>query len=209
RLRAARLSVGIRPAEGVEALTRILAHAAPPQIAISTVPIAAAGWQVHGEPAALTPLSSAAVPSGARYSRQDIGTTFAAPISEVEQAIAAVWQQVLGIERVGREDNFFDLGGHSLLLVQAHAALVERLGRSLPVTDLFQFPTIQSLAEHLRGGEPAALRVASGPPPRTAAGEGTAIAIIGMAGRFPGAPDLETFWSNLREGVESIRPVGD
>src|SRR5262249_27273909 len=120
---------------------------------------------------------------------------------------AAVWRQLLGIDRIGREDNFFDLGGHSLLLVQAHAALVERLGRSLPVTDLFQFPTIESLAEHLGGGQRASSRGATAAPARPAAGEGAAIAIIGMTGRFPGAPDLETFWSNLRNGVESIRPV--
>jgi acyl-CoA synthetase (AMP-forming)/AMP-acid ligase II len=67
----------------------------------------------------------------------------------LERDIAAIWQEVLGIDRVGSHDNFFDLGGHSLLLVAVHERLTVRLGRQLSILDLFQRPTVQALASHL------------------------------------------------------------
>jgi amino acid adenylation domain-containing protein len=81
-------------------------------------------------------------------------TPFAEPQSEMERLVAAVWRELLGLERVGLHDNFFDLGGHSLLLVQAHSRLESLLGRSLAMVDLFRFPTVESLAAHLKGDEP-------------------------------------------------------
>jgi predicted RecB family endonuclease len=59
---------------------------------------------------------------------------------------------VLGLERVGVRHNFFDLGGHSLLLVRLHARLQEALGRELSLVDLFNYPSIRALAEHLGQG---------------------------------------------------------
>jgi natural product biosynthesis luciferase-like monooxygenase protein len=76
---------------------------------------------------------------------------FVAPGNDLEQSIARIWQEILNLPRVGRRDSFFDLGGHSLLTVQVHARLRKELGLDLPLTDLFRFPTIQGLAEHLGG----------------------------------------------------------
>jgi acyl carrier protein len=76
-----------------------------------------------------------------------------APRHELERAIAQVWQDALQIEEVGARDNFFELGGHSLLLAQVRAKLRETLKREIPMSDLFQFPTIETLARHL--GRPA------------------------------------------------------
>jgi acyl carrier protein len=56
------------------------------------------------------------------------------------------------VDEVGVEENFFDLGGHSLLLVRLHGRLQQELGRELPLVDLFSYPTIRSLAEHLTAG---------------------------------------------------------
>jgi acyl carrier protein len=67
-----------------------------------------------------------------------------------------VLRQVLGIERVGRNDNFFDLGAHSLLMIRAAGALEERLARKVEVLELFQYPSIALLAQYLEG-EAAAL----------------------------------------------------
>jgi amino acid adenylation domain-containing protein len=86
--------------------------------------------------------------------RPDLEAEYVPPSDEIELAIAAIWQEVLGLERVGLYDNFFDLGGHSLLLIQIHDRLRERFGRSLPIVDLFKHPTVGALARHL-GGEPA------------------------------------------------------
>ena len=57
----------------------------------------------------------------------------------------------LGLSEVGTRDNFFELGGHSLLAVQAHREIVEATGAKLTVTDIFRFPTIAALADHLEG----------------------------------------------------------
>ncbi len=73
----------------------------------------------------------------------------ALPQTQLERDLAAIWQQVLGVEKVGIHDNFFDLGGHSLLMAQAHSRLQELLGREVPIVELFQYPTISLLAQHL------------------------------------------------------------
>ncbi len=74
--------------------------------------------------------------------------TFLAPQSDIERTIATVWQQVLGREHVGIHDNFFDIGGHSLLLVQVHTRLQQTYSQ-LTLVDLFRHPTISTLAAHL------------------------------------------------------------
>jgi natural product biosynthesis luciferase-like monooxygenase protein len=75
------------------------------------------------------------------------------PRGDTQEKLAAIWCRILGLGQVGSKDNFFDLGGHSLLAVQAHREIREALGRDLTVTDIFRFPTIGALAEHLEGGE--------------------------------------------------------
>ena len=128
------------------------------------------------------------------------------PRTPLEEEIAAVWREVLGLESVGVEDNFFDLGGHSLLVVRVHGRLLA-LGHKVEVVDLFQHPTVAALAAHLgsrrqEGEQTATVRRR---PNRPQTGEPAGdVAIVGLACRFPGAPDPDAFWRNLREGVESI-----
>ena len=87
-----------------------------------------------------------ATDSSGLHPRPDLPTAYVAPGNEVEQLLAGLWQDHFGIEKIGLEDNFFELGGHSLLAVQ----LLSRLGStfSIPLTlqDLFDHPTIGSLA---------------------------------------------------------------
>ncbi len=138
---------------------------------------------------------------------------YVAPRSEIEQQIAAVWCEILGVDRVGVRDNFFDLGGHSLRLLQVQAELLKRLGRELRAADLFQYPTVETLAARLmKEAAPdrslqraAAARIGAR---RRTDGDDT-VAVVAMAGRFPEAPDLEIFWRNIRDGVESIRVFTD
>ncbi|WP_435106796.1 AMP-binding protein, partial [Arhodomonas sp. AD133] len=77
------------------------------------------------------------------------GEAYEAPEGEVEEALAAVWAEVLGVERVGRYDDFFELGGHSLLAVQLVARVRERLHTDLAVVDLFRCSTLSALAERV------------------------------------------------------------
>jgi hypothetical protein len=72
-----------------------------------------------------------------------------APNGELERLIAAVWCDVLRLPTVGSRDNFFDLGGHSLLVVQVHQRLTSALQLTFPITDLFRFSTVQAIAGHL------------------------------------------------------------
>ena len=65
---------------------------------------------------------------------------FVAPRTELERAMAAVWQEVLGSRKVGLEDNFFDLGGHSLLMVRLRNRLQQALQTDISIIDLFRYP---------------------------------------------------------------------
>jgi natural product biosynthesis luciferase-like monooxygenase protein/amino acid adenylation domain-containing protein len=79
-----------------------------------------------------------------------------APGSALETCIAGIWQDVLQVTQVGVNDNFFDIGGHSLLVVKVHVRLRAAIDRPVTITDLFRFPTVQQLAAHLGGAAPAA-----------------------------------------------------
>jgi aryl carrier-like protein len=76
-----------------------------------------------------------------------------APRTSTEQTVADVWREVLGREKVGVHDNFFEVGGSSLLLVRIHARLREVLGREVTMVQLFRNPTVQSLARFLETQE--------------------------------------------------------
>src|SRR6267142_5213136 len=71
------------------------------------------------------------------------------PESELERTIVQLWQRILKLTEVGLDQNFFDLGGDSLLLVAVHSSLQKALQMRIPVTDLFEFPTIRKLAQRL------------------------------------------------------------
>jgi hypothetical protein len=87
---------------------------------------------------------------------------FAPPATPLEADIAAVWKNVLGITEVGLDDNFFDLGGTSLALMRAHNRLTADLRLDLSIVDLFEHPTVRSLAHRISRGD-------ANPPPHTAA----------------------------------------
>jgi hypothetical protein len=77
---------------------------------------------------------------------------FAEPATDIERTIAKLWQELLGRERIGVDDNFFDVGGHSLLVVRMHRQLRELISEPVSLTDLYRFPTIRSLTAFLSRG---------------------------------------------------------
>jgi amino acid adenylation domain-containing protein len=81
--------------------------------------------------------------------RPDLATHFIEPRNEIEQRLAAIWQTALKVEKVGVNDNFFELGGHSLLVVQIHQQICQEFNTNLTIAQIFQYPTIQSLAQYL------------------------------------------------------------
>ena len=126
---------------------------------------------------------------------------YVAPRATIEREIAEVWQDVLDLEQVGIDDNFFDLGGHSLLLLRLQARLREQLDLDVSVVELFGHPSVRALADHLLPEEHRESAAPSVSVRREGRGD---LAIVGMAGRFPGAGNLEEFWQNLRDGIESL-----
>ena len=71
--------------------------------------------------------------------------------NDVEKIVAAVWKEALNVESIGMDDNFFDLGAHSLMVAEVHARLQNTLGREISLVDLFQYSTSKTLAQHLSG----------------------------------------------------------
>jgi hypothetical protein len=83
---------------------------------------------------------------------QKVEVAYVAPQTDIEQIIASVWQELLGVEKVGLNDNFFDLGGNSLLLTKTYSEFKKRLPngvQSFSLIDLFNYSTIKSLSQHL------------------------------------------------------------
>ncbi|MFO0461124.1 MAG: amino acid adenylation domain-containing protein [Burkholderiales bacterium] len=149
-------------------------------------------------------LDRAALPSPPS-GRPELRQPFIEPDDPVEQRLADMIGRSLGIDRVGALDNFFELGGNSLAVLALLARRSTVAGWSLPVARFFVDPTPRGLASEIRaaGNAPA-------PAPRAPAGASTRgvenepIAIVGMALRVPGALDVEAFWRNLCDGIESI-----
>ncbi|HEX8924496.1 MAG TPA: non-ribosomal peptide synthetase [Terriglobales bacterium] len=77
------------------------------------------------------------------------------PRNELESVIAQTWKLALGVDSVGLNENFFDLGAHSLMVAEVHIQLQQQLGREFSLVDLFQFPTVSALAAHLDGAQAA------------------------------------------------------
>ncbi|MEH1791670.1 non-ribosomal peptide synthetase [Nostoc sp.] len=81
--------------------------------------------------------------------RPELETAYVSPRNEIERTVADIWQKVLKVEKVGIKDNFFDLGGHSLNVLQVYSKVRELLKADLAITDLFKYPTINSLSQYL------------------------------------------------------------
>ncbi len=150
-----------------------------------------------------------ALPSPDR-SRPELSSSFLEPRTPTEQRVCQVWAGLLDVDRVGVEDNFFELGGTSLLAVKAAAELGAKLGAPLPAVQLFQSPTPRGLAAWYDGSKGTEAPLVGGDATARAkvaqpsGGRLADVAIIGMAGRFPGAPDVDALWKNLLGGVEAV-----
>ncbi|WRZ77126.1 amino acid adenylation domain-containing protein [Streptomyces sp. NBC_01237] len=102
--------------------------------------------------------------------RPDLAAQYVAPRDEIEAAVAGIWAEVLGVDQVGVHDNFFDLGGHSLLLTQVRGHLATRLDVSIPIVALFQHTSVRALTRYLSDRD-------------TAPVDGTALARSRQSGR--------------------------
>ena len=137
--RARRLASGLSNAEGAEILRRALA-AGRPHLVVSTIDPTLLGRDVEADP---EPAGAAPLPA---QERPRLERDYVAPRNDVERAVAEIWQELLGIEGIGIHDDFFALGGDSLLGVRFISRLHDRLQVDLPLRALFENPTIEGLA---------------------------------------------------------------
>jgi thioester reductase-like protein len=96
--------------------------------------------------------------------RREEPAAAARPQTETEVAVAGLWGEVLGVERVGAEDNFFDLGGHSLLIARLLHRVLQRFGLRLPLRRLFEAPTLRRFAEAVDAARHGGSGAAAAPP---------------------------------------------
>src|SRR5579884_2650881 len=198
--------------EGIEALRRVLATRDTAQIVNSTGDLQARIRQwirlesaTASNEAAPTNTASAKMNAQPALSHASVSTA-----SEYERVISEIWQQALGVEQVGLYDNFFDLGGNSLIGLQVVAKIKKALHDQIPAVAMFETPNISALVKFLLPQVPSTENTSiqrleqRRNQARQVVGQQD-IAIIGMSGRFPGAANIEQFWYNLRDGIESIR----
>lgn len=134
----ASLANAILPQEGIDSLQRLLLNRLP-QVLVSTT-------DFHYQRQLLKQKPEEAEDEEALFERPQLTQAYAAPQSPVEQAIAKIWEQVLGIKDIGVNDNFFDLGGDSLIIVQILQKLRQTLKDDLSINDLLNANTIAELA---------------------------------------------------------------
>jgi non-ribosomal peptide synthase protein (TIGR01720 family) len=142
------LSGAILPKEGAEAFGRILSGISLSQVLVSPFDVRT----MMERPGALDVLFSSEKITGSLHPRPRLGTALEPPATELERAIARVWQGALGVDEIGRHDNFFELGGDSVLAIQIMAKL-NKSGLRLTVQQLFQYQTVAELAEIAQGPE--------------------------------------------------------
>lgn len=163
-------------------------------------------------PAAIIPLSEFPKTSSGKVDRRalpiplirrpDLQVPYAEPRTALEKQIAGTWRELLNIDRLGINDNFFELGGNSILAQKSVLLLQQRYQLDLPITKLYQYGTVTGIAAFLAGaGTDPEMLVR----PRTTGAPDEPIAVIGMAGRFPGAEDVDALWELLIAGQETIR----
>lgn len=139
--------------------------------------------------------------------RPELSVLYKSPETNTEKQIATLWASLLQLDKVGVNDNFFELGGNSLLAVKAITTLKERYNYQLPVAILYQHATVRGVAQFLNGINQDTLPSATQQP--TSDTSVHEVAVIGMAGRFPGANTIDELWHVLKEGKETIRFFSD
>ncbi|MBA84254.1 MAG: polyketide synthase [Rhodobacteraceae bacterium] len=131
------LSQGIRPSEGAQAFFRAMTTGLP-QVIVSSMDLQGLIAQ-----AAMTEATQSAEQ---KFERPELDSAYVAPEGETEQQLATIWQDLLGVDKIGAEDSFFDLGGHSLVAVRLFAKVKKVFGVDFPISVLFEAPTIRKCA---------------------------------------------------------------
>ena len=147
------LAQGIRSEEGKRVFLKMLAPDVGPVVYASSLDLVALRQQTASIAAAQ--LRSVAVDTSAVFGRPDLDSEFVAPRNDIEENIVTMWQELLGISQIGVRDNFFDLGGHSLIAVRLFARVKRVFSVEFPISVLFEAPTIEACADLIAAAMPA------------------------------------------------------
>lgn len=143
-------ALGMSPEEGAQAFFHLLSSGANGQVIVSTADLERriSLWSRPVEAQLAKPIDGAYL-----YTRPQLRTDYTAPSSNMEQAIAKIWSDFLKIADIGRNDNFFDLGGTSVLAIRIVAEMSQKLGVDVSVVSLFENPTVATMASLMRATE--------------------------------------------------------
>ncbi|MBO9423178.1 SDR family NAD(P)-dependent oxidoreductase [Labrenzia sp. R4_1] len=182
---AAQVKQGIPPEQGFETLQRALATGETQPI-ISTMPLDLLIKNAEAE------AQSRDVQDGQLFERPDLDSAYEAPRNPLEIKLAEFWSELLGIEKIGVHDDFFDIGGHSLIAVRLFRMIRQTYGVDLPMSVLFDAPTIAECAELLASHGVASDRDASAEvkPEQTAKADETVHLVSMSKGPGTGATPL-------------------
>ncbi len=134
---------GITAREGTRALERVLASGCAPQVVVSSLDL----------DQLIENANKMAIDTRAgkvEFARPELDNAYVPPTDELERTLVGYWQEFLGVERVGIEDDFFHLGGHSLIAVRMFAKIKRTFDVEYPLSVLFEAPTIAKCAAMLR-----------------------------------------------------------
>ena len=172
------LTDGIAPAEGMEALRRILSNKVPPQMIVTSLDLTGLIAQTNSEQ------DGDQDSGGLKLSRPDLQSSYEPPRNDLEKNLAKFWEELLGITDIGIHDDFFELGGHSLIAVRLFAKIKKAYAVDLSLATLFEVPTVGQFAELLQeeyGVSAESTQQADKPkarPRRRASGEWTPLVAI-------------------------------
>lgn len=139
------LSQGIVPEEGRRAFARVLESRDQGVVYVTPVDLTALRNQAEVTAAAQT--RSGSGEAAAVFSRPELDSDYLAPRNDLEEALVDLWQELLGINQIGVQDDFFDLGGHSLIAVRLFAKVKKLFSVDFPISVLFDAPTVEAIAE--------------------------------------------------------------
>lgn len=134
--------------------------------------------------------------------RPELNTLYKSPKTKLEKDIIGLFIDIFQYDKIGIDDNFFELGGNSLLAQKTVAELKYQFNCHLPITRLYQYPTAAGMADFLENKAPEQTTFVKESKHKDTSHD---IAIIGMAGRFPGAETIDDLWDLLIEGKETTK----
>lgn len=137
---------------------------------------------------------------------------YTAPKTKIEAQLCQIWAETLKIDQssIGIKDNFFDLGGNSILIIRLKSNIEKELEiKDLRVADLFKYPTIKSLSDSLFKEDQALLNHKNKKVFGNIGLQSQEIAVVGMSGSFSGSKNIEEYWDNILNGKECLERLSE